>query len=94
MELNRLNEDRRNTEARSKLSMRKTITCFAEDQLIQAAQQSTSIENTTPEALSYEWLEQHVEHPFGAEKYDVVMLELSMIQVNRKFSRDEMNERR
>lgn len=74
--------------------MIKNITLSADDSLIQRARQRANMEHVTLNDLFRRWLEQYTMQPSAADRYDELMSQLSYTQVTRKFSREEMNERR
>lgn len=74
--------------------MIKNITLSADDSLIQRARQRANMEHVTLNDLFRRWLEQYTMQLSAADRYDELMSQLSYTQVTRKFSREEMNERR
>ncbi len=73
--------------------MNTTITLSVDEDLIQRAQQRAASENTTLEALLREWLVHYAAYA-SFDPYQVLMTRLSHVQAGRRFSREEMNERR
>lgn len=74
--------------------MMKNITLSVEDTIIQQARRRAAAENTTINELVRYWLERYVTQSSAADLYDELMASLNHVHVGRKFSRDEMNERR
>lgn len=74
--------------------MMKNITFSADDILIQQARRRAVAENTTLNELFRCWLEQYAAQPAAADQYASLMERLRHVQAGRKFSREEMNERR
>jgi hypothetical protein len=79
--------------------MLKNITLSADEALIREARRQAALENTTLNALFREWLERYVvkDEESGKEavrQYEELMERLSHINAGRKFTREEMNERR
>lgn len=74
--------------------MVKNITLSADDSLIQLARRRASAENVTLNELFRRWLEQYVAQTMAPDQYMALMDRLDHVQAERKFSREEMNERR
>lgn len=80
--------------------MLKNITFSADETLIREARRQAALQNTTLNALFREWLERYVAQEDAAERkravarYNDLMNRLSYVNAGRKFSREEMNERR
>ncbi|RIK19257.1 MAG: hypothetical protein DCC51_09245 [Anaerolineae bacterium] len=79
--------------------MLKNITLSADETLIREARRQAALKNTTLNALFREWLEQLVAQDEAARleavrQYEELMERLSHINAGRKFTREEMNERR
>lgn len=74
--------------------MLKNITLSAEEALIHQARRRAQIENTTLNEVFRHWLEQYVAQPAAVERYQSLMQRLSHVRAGRKYSREEMNERR
>lgn len=79
--------------------MLKNITLSADEALIREARRQAALQNTTLNALFREWLEQYTgkDETAGKEaarRYDELMQRLSHVNAGRKFTREEMNERR
>ena len=73
--------------------MLKNITFSVEEDLIQKARERAISEKTTLNAVFRRWLKQYSERKKAAEEYDKIMESLSYAKAERKFSREEMNER-
>lgn len=71
----------------------KNITLSADETLIQQARLRAASENRSLNDLFREWLAQYVSQSHAAEKYNILMAELSHIESGGPFTRDEMNER-
>ena len=80
--------------------MLKNITLSAEEALIREARRQAALQNTTLNVLFREWLERFVaQHDEDArqqlvKRYDELMQQLSHVDAGRKFTREELNERR
>lgn len=80
--------------------MLKNITLSAEESLIAEARRHAALRNTTLNQLFREWLADIAGEPGEDEQqrirreYDELMERLSYVRAGRKFTRDEMNERR
>ena len=74
--------------------MLKNITFSADEAMIRAARRRAADENTTLNDLFRQWLEQYVVEIAAGERYEALMNQLSHVNTGRKFSREELNERR
>ena len=80
--------------------MLKNITLSADEALIREARRQAALRNTTLNALFREWLERFVTQQDeearrqAAARYDELMRQLSHVNAGRKFTREELNERR
>ena len=80
--------------------MLKNITLSAEEALIREARRQAALQNTTLNVLFREWLERFVaQHDEDVrqqlvKRYDELMQQLSHVDAGRKFTREELNERR
>jgi len=80
--------------------MLKNITLSADEVLIREARRQAALQNTTLNALFREWLEQYTTEQdadarrLAAARYDEWMQQLTHVNAGRKFTREEMNERR
>ena len=72
----------------------KNITLSADEALIEAARERARAENTTLNEQFRRWLADYARAQERMQRYDEVMTELrGKLEVGRKVSRDEMNER-
>ena len=71
----------------------KNITLSAEEHLIERARQVAHAQHTTLNTAFREWLEQYAARAGNAAEYDELMKRLRHVNVGRKFTREEMNER-
>ncbi|MBP6016158.1 MAG: hypothetical protein KA586_05505 [Candidatus Promineofilum sp.] len=80
--------------------MLKNITLSADEALIREARRQAAMENTSLNALFREWLEQYTREKdadkrrLAVARYDEWMKRMTHINAGRKFTREEMNERR
>lgn len=74
--------------------MMKNITLSADETLIEQARQRAVAEHTTLNELFRAWLARYASQPVAADQYERLMVRLRHVQPGRKFSREEMNERR
>ena len=74
--------------------MLKNITLSADESLIREARRQAALQNTTLNALFREWLEQYIRRQDAVAQYEELMQRLSHVNAGRKFTREEMNERR
>jgi hypothetical protein len=74
--------------------MLKNITLSADEALIREARRQAALQNTTLNALFREWLERFVTQQDVVIQYQDLMRRLSHVNAGRKFTREEMNERR
>lgn len=74
--------------------MMKNITLSIEEAIIQQARRRAAVENTTVNELVRTWLERYVAQPSAAEQYLELMESLRHVEAGRKYTREEMNERR
>ncbi len=74
--------------------MLKNITFSAEESMIREARNRAARENTTLNNLFRQWLTQYVSEPSAEEQYFALMDRLAHVNAGRKYSREEMNERR
>ncbi len=72
----------------------KNITLSADEHLIERARQTARSQHKTLNLAFREWLEDYVAGGETLLEYDEVMRRLSHVRAGRKFTRDEMNERR
>jgi hypothetical protein len=71
----------------------KNITLSADERLIESARQRARRHNTTLNNEFRRWLSDYVKGEDRAREFDDILERLSYVEVTRKFSRDEMNER-
>jgi hypothetical protein len=72
----------------------KNITLSADENLIEQARKAAAERHTTLNAAFREWLEQYAGRQRWLEEYDALMQRTrKYVNVDRKYSRDEMNER-
>ncbi len=71
----------------------KNITLSADENLIEQARKTAAEQHTTLNAAFREWLEEFSGRQQRARKFDELMERLSYFSVDRKYTRDEMNER-
>jgi hypothetical protein len=71
----------------------KNITLSADEHLIEEARRIAQARNTTLNAAFREWLVEFTDQQNRMKEYDALMERLSYFKVDRKFTRDEMNER-
>ena len=72
----------------------KNITFSADEKLIAKAREKARREKTTLNNRFREWLERYAKNKEKrAEEYEKLMDRLSNVQVSRKYTREEMNER-
>ncbi len=74
--------------------MMKEITVSVEDAVLQQARRRAAAENTTINELVHAWLERYVAQPGAADQYLELMESLRHVEAGRKYTREEMNERR
>lgn len=73
--------------------MLKNITFSADEALIREARRQAALQNTTLNELFREWLERYVARQESVWQYQELMQRLGL-RFDRKFTREEMNERR
>ena len=76
------------------IGMIKNITFTADEAIIEHARQRAATSHMTLNELFRAWLARYVAQPAAADQYETLMARLSHVQAGRKFSREEMNERR
>jgi hypothetical protein len=72
----------------------KNVTLSAEDNDIELAREEARSQNTTLNALFRDWLKGIACGKARAQEYRALMDELRHVNAGRKFTREEMNERR
>jgi len=71
----------------------KNITLSADEGLLEQARHIAHSRHKTLNAEFREWLASYTAQNGAAEAYDALMSRLAHVSINRKYSRDEMNER-
>jgi len=74
--------------------MMRNITFSAEDQLIVKAREKAAREQRSLNDVFREWLARYVGRDEIGKRFDELMRSLSHVRAGRKFTREEMNERR
>lgn len=74
----------------------KNITLSADEQLIDEARRQAALENRSLNDVFREWLRQYTAVAGGAAVFDRLIgrLDATGVRAGRKFTREEMNERR
>ena len=72
----------------------KNITLSADEDLIERARLIAQAQRTTLNAAFREWLERFTTSAGDAQSFDALMKRLRHVDAGRRFTRDEMNERR
>jgi hypothetical protein len=75
-------------------TMMKNITLSADETLIEQARKRAVVEHTTLNSLFRAWLARYASQPAAADQYEQLMARLGYVQPGRKFSHEDMNERR
>ena len=71
----------------------KNITLSADENLIEEARRAAQAQHTTLNAAFRRWLADFSARQGDAQEFDALMERLSYFKVDRKYTRDEMNER-
>jgi hypothetical protein len=71
----------------------KNITLSADEHLIEQARETARAQHTTLNAAFREWLKEFSGSQNRAQEFDALMERLKYFSVDRKYTRDEMNER-
>jgi hypothetical protein len=71
----------------------KNITLSAEESLIVQARRTAADQNTTLNAAFREWLASYTTQKSYAEQFDDLMERTKYVKIDRKYTREEMNER-
>ncbi|MGE5239614.1 MAG: DUF6364 family protein [Chloroflexota bacterium] len=74
--------------------MKRKITLSAEETAIRKARRRAAQEHTTLNELFRRWLDNYVARGSTTDSYPTLIAHLSHVRAGRKFSREEMNERR
>ena len=72
----------------------KNITLSADEELIKRARLVAQAQRTTLNAAFREWLSHFTARSGDAKGFDVLMDRLQHVDAGKRFTRDEMNERR
>ncbi len=71
----------------------KNITLSADENLIEQARKAAAEQNTTLNAAFREWLLQYSGRARWLQEYDALMERLKYMKSDRKYTREELNER-
>ena len=71
----------------------RNITFSADEELIDKARLRARMEKKTLNTVFREWLQRYAGNSTAAAEYQQLMRLLSHVQIDRKFTRDEMNSR-
>ncbi len=71
----------------------KNITLSADEHLIEQARKAAADQNTTLNAAFREWLRQYSGRDRWLQEYDAMMERLKYMKSDRKYTREELNER-
>ena len=71
----------------------KNITLSADENLIEQARKAAAEQNTTLNAAFREWLQQYSGRARWLQEYDAMMERLKYMKSDRKYTREELNER-
>jgi hypothetical protein len=74
-------------------SLVKNITLSADENLIEQARKAAAEQHTTLNAAFREWLVQFSGRERRAREFDALMERLDYVRADRKYTRDELNER-
>jgi hypothetical protein len=72
----------------------KNITISANEAVLNQARRRAKAEHRTLNELFRQWLDQYVAQAAAGTSYDAVMERLDHVTAGRRFSREEMHERR
>ena len=72
----------------------KNITLSADEGLLQQARRRAGTEHRTLNDIFRQWLDQYVSQSTASDTFDVLMKRLDHVSAGRKFSREQMHERR
>lgn len=72
----------------------KNITLSADEGLLQQARRRAGAEHRTLNDIFRQWLDQYVSQSTASDTYDTLMKRLDHVSAGRKFSREQMHERR
>jgi hypothetical protein len=71
----------------------KRITFSADENLIEQARKTAAERHTTLNAAFREWLQQYAGRQRWLQEYDALMERTKYIKADRKYTREELNER-
>lgn len=71
----------------------KNITLSADENLIEQARKAAVDQHTTLNAAFREWLEQYSGRQERARRFDEIMQRTKYVKADRKYTREELNER-
>jgi hypothetical protein len=71
----------------------KNITLSADEHLIEEARRAAQAQHTTLNAAFREWLTEFTARQSSMQEYDALMERLNYVKIDRKYTREEMNER-
>jgi len=71
----------------------KNITLSADEHLIEQAREAARAQHTTLNAAFREWLEQFAGRQERARRFDEIMERTKYMRADRKYTREELNER-
>lgn len=71
----------------------KNITLSADEHLIEQAREAARAQHTTLNAAFREWLEQYTARKSFAQQFDEIMERTKYVKADRKYTREELNER-
>ena len=71
----------------------RNITLSAEESLIEQARKAAANQNTTLNAAFREWLQQYSGRQRWLQEYDALMERTKYVRADRKYTREELNER-
>ena len=72
----------------------KNITLSADEGLLQQARRRAGAEHRSLNDMFRQWLDQYVSQPSASHTYDTLMKRLDHVSAGRKFSREQLHERR
>ena len=72
----------------------KNMTISADEAMLSQARRRAKAEHRTLNELFRQWLEQYVAQAGAGENYEALMQRLAHVAAGRRFSREEMHERR
>ena len=72
----------------------KNITISADEAVLNQARRRASAEHRTLNEVFRQWLDQYVAQAAAGENYEALMQRLAHVTAGRRFSREEMHERR